>query len=216
MTRGLDHPRHIIFAYHLTPYLIMKLLIADDNSAVRSSLKLLLAGTFDRIITTADPRLIPAMLAEGDVDAVLLDMNFDPAGELDGADGLFWLSRIMEMEPHPAVVVITAFGDVALAVEAMKIGASDFVTKPWDNDDLKAKLRRAIADNRKRRDDRDLLAEAQELRSAAATKSRMTLDELKASHIKEVIDDCGGNLSLAATRLGINRQTLYNQLRKQS
>ncbi len=104
----------------------------------------------------------------------------------------------MEMEPHPAVVVITAFGDVALAVEAMKIGASDFVTKPWDNDDLKAKLRRAIADNRKRRDDRDLLAEAQELRSAAATKSRMTLDELKASHIKEVIDDCGGNLSLGS------------------
>jgi len=191
----------------------MKLLIIDDNKAVRTTLRMVLAPEYDRIVTAGDPTLLPAVLAEGDVDAVLLDMNFDNR-RLDGSDGLFWLGRIKESATPPAVVLITAFGDVPLAVEAMKRGAEDFVTKPWDNDDLKARLRRAIARNREALAERRALVDAADMLSRGEEQSQMTLDEVKAAHIRAVVDKCGGNLSLAAERLGINRQTLYNQLRK--
>lgn len=193
----------------------MKLLIADDNQAVRTTLKMLLRDEYERIVTTGDPSLLPAMLAVGDVDAVLLDMNFDPSS-LDGRAGLFWLSHIMEMPNPPAVVVITAFGDVDLAVNAMKIGASDFITKPWDNDDLRSKLKRAIGNSRRNRQERQAIAKAATVLQRNDALSRMTLDEIKASHIRTVVERCGGNLSQAAEQLGINRQTLYNQLRRQS
>lgn len=191
----------------------MKLLIIDDNKAVRTTLRMVLAPEYDRIVTAGDPTLLPAVLAEGDVDAVLLDMNFDNR-RLDGSDGLFWLARIKESAAPPAVVLITAFGDVPLAVEAMKRGAEDFVTKPWDNDDLKARLRRAIARNREALAERRALVDVADMLSRGEEQSQMTLDEVKAAHIRAVVDKCGGNLSLAAERLGINRQTLYNQLRK--
>lgn len=191
----------------------MKLLIIDDNKAVRTTLRMVLASDYDRIVTAGDPTLLPAILAEGDVDAVLLDMNFDNR-RLDGSDGLFWLARIKESSTPPAVVLITAFGDVPLAVEAMKRGAEDFVTKPWDNDDLKARLRRAIERNREAMAERRALVDAADMLSRGEDQSQMTLDEVKAAHIRAVVNKCGGNLSLAAERLGINRQTLYNQLRK--
>lgn len=111
----------------------MKILIIDDNRAVRVSLKLVLDSEFDSITAIGDPRLLPTLLAKGDFDAVLLDMNFDNS-RLDGCDGLFWLARIKEMPRPPAVILITAFGDISLAVEAMKRGADDFITKPWNND----------------------------------------------------------------------------------
>ena len=101
----------------------MKILIIDDNRAVRVSLKLVLDSEFDSITAIGDPRLLPALLANGDFDAVLLDMNFDNS-RLDGSDGLFWLARIKEMPRPPAVILITAFGDISLAVEAMKRGVS--------------------------------------------------------------------------------------------
>lgn len=194
----------------------MKLLIADDNKSVRSTLRLLLSREYEKIVTTSDPTLIPALLAAGDVDAILLDMNFDPSGSLDGRDGLFWLEKIKSMDNAPAVVVITAFGDVALAVEAMKLGAEDFISKPWDNEELSQKLRDAIGRNRRARESRLIEARAAEAVDRQTRRDAMTLDELKADHIREVIDRCQGNLSLAAERLGINRQTLYNHLRKMS
>lgn len=191
----------------------MKVLIIDDNPAVRLSLKMLLTGEFEEIAAVGDPQLVPALLAPGNVDAVLLDMNFDNL-RLDGSDGLFWLTRIKEMPVPPAVVLITAFGNVPLAVEAMKSGADDFVTKPWDNDDLLAKLRHAIAANRARIAAGRDLDSARELKAREEKQHNMTLDEIKLAHIRAVIERCGGNLSAAATQLGINRQTLYNMIKK--
>lgn len=191
----------------------MKILIIDDNQSVRVSLKMVLGGEFDNILAIGDPRLLPAILANGDFDAVLLDMNFDNS-RLDGSDGLFWLARIKEMPQPPAVVLITAFGDISLAVEAMKRGGDDFITKPWDNDDLIAKLKSAIAKNRTNRSDKAAISEAKDAREREEKRQSMTLDELKASHINAVIARCNGNLSQAAELLGINRQTLYNQLKK--
>lgn len=191
----------------------MKLLIIDDNEAVLRSLKLVFAGVFDRVVAVNNPQLLPALLREGDTDAVLLDMNFD-ARKLDGSEGLFWLERIKEMENAPAVVLITAFGDVPVAVEAMKRGAEDFVTKPWDNGELIAKLHQAMEKRRERMAERAAVAQACKHNEHAKEQEHMTLEELKADHISRVVRECGGNLTHAAARLGINRQTLYNQIRK--
>lgn len=191
----------------------MKLLIIDDNEAVLRSLKLVFTGVFNHVVTVNNPQLLPALLSAGDVDAVLLDMNFD-ARKLDGSEGLFWLGRIKECKNAPAVVLITAFGDVPLAVEAMKRGAEDFVTKPWDNEELIAKLHRAIAKRKETMADRSAVAEANIFKVRARELNNMTLEELKTDHINHMVKECGGNLTLAAARLGINRQTLYNQIKK--
>lgn len=191
----------------------MKLLIIDDNEAVLRSLKLVFAGVFDHVVAVNNPRLLPALLRAGDTDAVLLDMNFD-ARKLDGSEGLFWLERIKEMENAPAVVLITAFGDVPVAVEAMKRGAEDFVTKPWDNGELIAKLHQAMEKRRERMAERVAVAQACKHNEHAKEQEYMTLEELKADHISRVVRECGGNLTHAAARLGINRQTLYNQIKK--
>lgn len=191
----------------------MKILIIDDNTDVRSTLKLILADEFSEIVATGDPLLLPALLRNGDVDGVLLDMNFN-SNRLDGKDGLFWLERIKESGDAPAVVIITAFSEIELAVEAMKMGAEDYVTKPWDNEDLREKLRKAIAKNRRVRRAAAAVNKARQIGERETERQSMTLEQVKLQHAREVIDLCGGNLSAAADRLGINRQTLYNLLKK--
>lgn len=193
--------------------LIMKVLIVDDKAAVRSTLKLLLGKDFDEVAAVGDPKLIPALIRPGNVDVILLDMNFDNT-RLDCSDGLFWLERIKSMENAPAVVVITAFGDVDVAVQAMKIGAEDFVTKPWDNEVLTEKLRNAVKTNRQRRRDETAAKRVKEIEADLQAREHMTLDEVKLRHIRSVIDRCGGNISAASDQLGINRQTLYNLMKK--
>ena len=193
----------------------MKILIVDDNKSVLRTLKLVLEPDFGQILTANNPQIIPALLMRGDVDAVILDMNFN-AGDLDGKDGLFWLERIKEMDNAPAVVMLTAFGDIQLAVESMKQGADDFVTKPWDNENLKEILERAIAKNRRNVSDREKLKRADALQKKEAEEKSLSLEEMKLTHIKRIIKECGGNLSQASQILGVNRQTLYNQLRKEN
>lgn len=191
----------------------MRLLIIDDNPSVRATLKVILADRFDTIAAVGDPTLIPALL-EPVPDAVLLDMNFDNAS-FDGNQGLFWLERIKSLPHPPAVVAITAFGEVALAVTAMKQGADDFVTKPWDNTDLRTRLDNAIAKNRLLRAEHDRVRQAREIERQNTEREQMSLDQVKAAHARETLKRLNGNLSAAAARLGINRQTLYNLLKKQ-
>lgn len=192
---------------------VMKILIIDDNPAVRATLKIVLGNEFGEVVAAGDPRLIPALLGSGTLDAVVLDMNLN-SSRLDGSDGLFWLERIKAAGDAPAVVLITAFGDVPLAVEAMKLGAEDFITKPWDNDILIEKLHKAIEKNRQAKSAARSVDNAREIERRDSIRSRMTLSELKLEHIMHVIGQCGGNLSAAAGQLGINRQTLYNMLDK--
>ena len=190
-----------------------RLLIIDDNSAVRATLKLLLSDEFEEVDAVENPAMIATLSSPGSYDAVLLDMNFDN-GRLDCSDGLFWLERLKSLPAPPAIVVITAFGDVEIAVKAMKLGAEDFVTKPWDNDQLIEKLKKAIAKNRQVRQDKDAARRVSKLEAAECERLTLTLDEVKMRHIRSVIDSCGGNLSAAAQQLGVNRQTLYNLLKK--
>jgi DNA-binding NtrC family response regulator len=117
-----------------------KLLIVDDNKSILSALEILLQEEFDEVKTIANPNQLPSLIESNEFDLVLLDMNFS-AGVNTGNEGLYWLSRIREIKPDLEVVLFTAYGDVELAVKALKQGAADFILKPWDNEKLKATLR---------------------------------------------------------------------------
>lgn len=196
-----------------------KVLVIDDNEAVLTTLRLVLRSAFSTVVAVSNPQLIPALIREGDVDAVLLDMNFAPK-VLDGQEGLFWLERILQrsqLDNPPAVVMITAFGDVELAVESLKRGADDFVQKPWDNEKLVGVLHDAIAKRRQR-----AIAAADAASSVSAVTAEPTVDanvadtleEVERRHIQRVLDECNHNLQETAARLGISRSTLYSKLKK--
>jgi len=190
-----------------------KLAIIDDNQAVLDVLKLTLEGEFESIVTLSHPSLFPSILNEGKIDAVLLDMNFH-SPELDGAEGICWLKYIKKRTNAPAVVMMTAFGYINLAVTALQEGAEDFVTKPWDNEELIKKILKAIRTNTSRQQEKERIEEAGILKEERDTTRQMTLDEIKKKHIIDILNECNGNLTEAAKRLDINRQTLYNQLKK--
>lgn len=196
-----------IYTYFRRDMTDARILVIDDNAAVRSTLKLVLKTQFQSVAVVGDPQLIPALLGAGNVDAVLLDMNFGQ-DHLDGQDGLFWLDRIMNrsnLENPPAVVMITAFGDVSLAVQSLKNGAVDFIEKPWDNNDLIRKLNEAIL---KRRLQMNIKSEPDE------PKPHSTLEDMERQSIQNAIQAAGRNLTDAADMLGISRQTLYNKMKK--
>ncbi len=117
-----------------------KILVVDDNKSILSAVEILLQDEFEEVVTIANPNQLPSMVDSSEFDLILLDMNFS-AGVNTGNEGLYWLSRIKEIKPDLEVVLFTAYGDVELAVKALKQGASDFVLKPWDNEKLKATLR---------------------------------------------------------------------------
>lgn len=110
-----------------------KIVVVDDNNAVLKTLRIILSREFKTVICISNPSLLPALLREDDIDVVLLDMNFG-IGKQTGSDGLFWLNHITGRKNPPAVVLITAFGDIELAVTALKNGATDFIVKPWENE----------------------------------------------------------------------------------
>ncbi len=187
--------------------------IIDDNKAVLQSLKLVLEGVFRNVTVMTLPNALPAILAAGKVDAVLLDMNFS-AQKLDGQEGLTWLRYIKQQENPPAVVMITAFGDINIAVNSLKEGAEDFITKPWDNDELVEKLLAAIDKCREQKNLNRKASEADVLIEKQETLKQMTLDEVEKQHILEMMQECGNNLSDVARRLNIGRQKLYSKLKK--
>ena len=167
------------------------ILIVDDNEAILTALKYCLKGTFEKVLTLTSPDSLLTLMAQERVDIILLDMNFT-LGVNSGQDGLMWLQAIHKHHPEVPVVLITAYADVQLAVRGLKRGAADFITKPWDNEDLVSKLK-------------EVLDKAREVKP---------LEELESSHIKCAIDLCDGNLSKAADMLGVTRQTLYNKMKK--
>ena len=163
----------------------------DDNPAILTALRICLDDTFERVITLASPDSLPATLQQEKASIVLMDMNFT-LGMNTGQEGLTWLRTLRHLHPQLPVVLITAYADVQLAVKCLKAGASDFVTKPWDNDELLRTLK-------------DAVDKGQEIQS---------LDELERNHVKRVVDHCHGNISRAAELLGITRQTLYAKLHR--
>ena len=119
------------------------LLIVDDNEDVLTALRLLLQDVAPVVHTARSPAALPTLLRERAYDAVLLDMNFSRDAST-GREGLEWLGKVKRLDPDAVVVMITGYGDLDLAVRAMKRGAADFVTKPWSNARLVAAVEAAI------------------------------------------------------------------------
>jgi DNA-binding NtrC family response regulator len=119
------------------------ILIVDDDHGILTASQMFLKQLFTVIQVESDPQNIPALINENKFDVILLDMNFT-LGKNDGTEGLYWLNRILEQDPTSVVIFITAFGDVDLAVKAMKSGAFDFIVKPWKNDRLMRVIRTAL------------------------------------------------------------------------
>ncbi|MEM6642864.1 MAG: sigma-54 dependent transcriptional regulator [Bacteroidota bacterium] len=118
---------------------INKILIIDDDEDVLLAAKMLLKRHIKEVVIEKDPRKIPFLLNNDSYEVILLDMNFSQ-DTTSGKEGFYWLEQIREKDPQAVVILITAFGDVEMAVKALKAGATDFVLKPWQNEKLLATL----------------------------------------------------------------------------
>lgn len=112
-----------------------RILVIDDNVQILESLRLLLKDEFECIDIIPKPSRIHEMLWRNSYDVVMLDMNF-AMGETSGNEGIFWLNEIKKKDLLLPVILITAYGDIELAVKAIREGATDFITKPWDPEKL--------------------------------------------------------------------------------
>lgn len=119
------------------------ILVVDDNSGVLTAAKLFLKRHFTQVDTERNPENLPNLLSNMRYDVILLDMNFTK-DRSSGKEGFFWLERILQIDPSAVVILITAYGDVEMAVRAIKGGATDFVLKPWENEKLLATLLSAM------------------------------------------------------------------------
>lgn len=143
------------------------ILIVDDDKDILTAGRLLLRRKFAEIVTCRRPEEIPDLLEQHAIDVVMLDMNFGP-GESSGRQGLEWLERILQLDPHMVVVMITAHGGVDTVVEAMKRGATDFVAKPWQNEKVVATVSAAVKLHRSRAESESLRQANRALAEAAA------------------------------------------------
>lgn len=167
-----------------------KLIVIDDNTSILTAVKICLTGQFEKIVTLSNPDGVIAMLEKERADAILMDMNFTQ-GVSTGQEGMMWLTAIHRRFPDIPIVLITAYSDVKLAVRALKNGASDFVTKPWDNDELIRILKDAVDKSRQ----------------------IITLEQMETEHLRRAMEISDGNMSKAADLLGISRQTLYRKIK---
>lgn len=125
-----------------------KLLIVDDDPDVLMAAKLLLKRHFPQVDIEKNPERLPFLINNGAYEAILLDMNFTRDVN-SGKEGFDWLDRILDIDPSATVILFTAYGDVEMAVRAIKAGATDFVLKPWENDKLLETLHKAVNNRQK-------------------------------------------------------------------
>jgi two-component system response regulator RegA len=170
-------------------------LIVDDDPDVLKAAAAVLAAGSGRVDITSDIEALPGRAK--DYDAVLLDMNFAP-GARDGAAGLDTLARLQAADPALGVVLMTTYGGVALAVQALKQGAVDFVLKPWRNAVLTEAMQAAATRTAERR----------------ASGAALNLDEMERRAIERALSVYDGNVSHAAHALGLTRPALYRRMER--
>ncbi len=120
------------------------ILIIDDDEDVLLAAKLLLKKQYTKIITHNNPKEINSIISKEEIDVIVLDMNYR-IGFNDGKEGMYWLSHIKSINPQMVVILMTAYGEVELAVNAIKNGAFDFILKPWSNEKFLATIQGALA-----------------------------------------------------------------------
>ena len=171
-------------------------LIIDDDADVRRSARVALSSEVGHVELIESPAGIENHLAARSFEVVLLDMNF-VSGERNGTAGLNALSRVLAFDATIAVVLMTAYGGVSLAVESLKQGAVDFILKPWRNEKLIAAVHTA--------------AKLAQSRRHAET---LQLDALERNAIERALSKHAGNISAAANALGLSRAALYRRMSK--
>jgi DNA-binding NtrC family response regulator len=171
-------------------------LVVEDDADVQRSARIALSSHVERVELLGSTDKLDDALAASPFDVVLLDMNF-VVGERSGAAGLNALARVQAFDPTLAVVLMTAYGGVSLAVEALKKGAVDFVLKPWRNDKLVAAVTAAARISQTRRE-----------------ADNLPLDALERAAIERALARHEGNISSAASALGLSRAALYRRMSK--
>jgi DNA-binding NtrC family response regulator len=131
-------------------------LVIDDDTDILTAVKLLLKTEVKEVITEKNPENIRALLSKYPVDLIMLDMNFNSSINT-GNEGLFWLKKIREFGSNADVVMITAYGDIDLAVRSLKESASDFMVKPWHNEKLLDCVKKTLKAKGKPADERDAI-----------------------------------------------------------
>ena len=172
-------------------------IIADDDRDVLKTARLTLAREAERLDLASSLDELEAQARGHRYDGALIDMNFS-LGVRSGADGLDGLRRLREADPSLAVVLMTTWGGVALAVEALKRGALDFVLKPWRNEALIGAM----------------TAAAEQTRSRREGEADLNLDELEKRAIQRALKLHEGNISHAAATLGLTRPALYRRMER--
>jgi len=148
------------------------ILIVDDDDDILFSAKIAVKKYFTQVFTTNSPKKIQSFFSEQNIDVVLLDMNYRIGFE-DGKEGLYWLKHIKEISKETTVILMTAFGSVNLAVDAIKKGATDFILKPWDNDKLYAVVNAGVELARSKRKTTHLETVQEQLTSNFQQKSTL-------------------------------------------
>ena len=126
-----------------------RVVVVDDKPDVLTAIRLLLKDRVERVFTSRNPATLPQLLQEEKPHVILLDMNFTQDAS-SGREGMKWLRTIRAMDANVVIIMITAYGDIEKAVRAMKEGAADFITKPWDNERLISAVRNGIKLSRSR------------------------------------------------------------------
>ncbi|WP_158962198.1 sigma-54-dependent transcriptional regulator [Myroides fluvii] len=125
------------------------ILVLDDNTEVLIAAKLLLKRHFESVLTNNNPKKIFEILQETEVDVIILDMNYRVGFE-DGKEGIFWFKEVRTNYPQAQIILMTSYGHVETAVEGIKLGAIDYILKPWDNDHLIDIVKKAVQQRRKK------------------------------------------------------------------
>lgn len=188
----------------MRPVTDASILLLDDDPDVGLAAQLLLQRRVAPLSCLRRPAELAAALDRLKPALLLLDLNFGP-GRTDGEQGLRLLAEVQARPQPPVVVVMTAFADIDLAVQALKRGAFDFITKPWDNVRLIATCREALQ--------RAQPSSAGEPAPTALEPSRSLAAQERAA-VLAAMAEAEGNLSAAARLLGLSRAALYRRLNK--
>lgn len=182
------------------------ILLLDDDPDVGIAAQLLLQRRVGPVVCLRRPAELFAALDRLQPTVLMLDLNFGP-GRTDGEQGLRLLAEVCRRPQPPVVVVLTAYADIDLAVQAIKRGAFDFITKPWDNVRLVATCAEAAQRSQAMRDGHAVPA-------LKTTEPLRPLAEQERAAVVAALAEAQGNLSAAARVLGLSRAALYRRLER--
>ncbi len=195
-----------------------RILIIDDNKSILRALEFLLQPLCKEVTTGTNPNTIPQLLRENSFDVILLDMNFS-AGINTGNEGIYWLKQILEKDASQSVIMITAYGDVELAVHALKEGAVDFVLKPWENSKLVATINAAVQLRNSRKEVKLLKEKEKNLKAAITMDSVAIIGE--SPQFRQILDMVSKVAKTDANVLitgenGTGKEVIARELHRQS